>query len=1458
MSSCIPCRHSKHALLIEACYPVPTEKGPKASELSYLTYYASARPQKLTKVGAYLERKTKHDIAKGRKNNTKTTLAVVNALLSACPRDINLFSKNVIRILDMVLNTRDLELLNEAIRVFATFCKYHDGSLLDVDPEITQQYDDLIKKFTGFANYANASDSAVESRQVDTRMRIIGLSSLAAATSSAAMRATESRAQVDVILPAILSNLIHSEYLGSLMTANGGKKEVTTPQDNVQHDSVPQVAAHAFKKLFASPQALTVRRALVVLFSYLEKVNLWFPSLNAVSLTNMAFDAMQVQFRTMLVADILQRVASTPSNPPSYKHATLVMMTSQILNSDKSLAGLSVLEVLNALVNDLLRSMEGWPFEGKPQNGNLGNGIAVSDEKDHTEQTGNEDVLYQTVHHNLAKSIGGLAFQTYYANQLNDIMAHLIAKLRPGTTLEVVDGLPITNLRIAILKCLKLVINSGKEADEHGGGEVNSEISMDAWTPSLSLLTDNDFGTRMAYADVLATFFTAFPLFKDGDLGSVSPISPVTPAHSDYSSAKSTRNYFTSLHDTTFLRSAQQTMLDYSLLSEARPGDLISLMELMRASAAMFGDVASIRTVPLLFSIQNNIKNNVVTSDSRKRAYESMVVQVFAWIAKQYHITALETYINELRQSKESRREWSPLVNDSGHHNNTLLSLTFDEFEEHFCQAQPSEEAAEASTTTKPSFEPVEIYVDKDHVVKVMTDDGALREQGDSHGLELERKLYSDFESPTSAIHRMDSFRIRSSRSIDDMKPRLVTPMELTLPEETKASTNIPSINVDNLKEALFSQSLNDRSLDRDSDSVNSSPQPSPLQATRETAVSRLRQDSTSASGGRRVTAPIQYHGFQRETAKVKRPTKLKSAFQNARTANLEKQQTSFASDGGEPGSGRKGQGQCHAVRLALARDDVIKDTGEARAYCTQLCTPELDACVKALLQELLRFQRRQMNTNAIKAKARQRLYLGMREVLKHTQRGKIKCVIMARNIERIHEHGVGLDSRSASIIKACHASFTPIVYSMTRHALGEVIRGHRKYAFACVGVANVDGAEQQFKAMLEQREKDEKAWVEQFSLPTFALEAASEAVDRLPQVMYNSRQENPLWLTAYYEHSLPSLIDRCVENGWNINQRDTHFRYTPFLAACASGNTVFADHILRKYSANIDLFDASARHETALHLACAGGHHDILRLLLEAGTRLFSEPILSKWFNATNDTQQTALRVAVQKCHAHCAQMLLQESWVDYRHPTAADANILELAIKSGSTNIVQAVLERDSRRDQDDEEPLWRTTCTENTTMLVLAVQQPSVQLDIVRHLLQASIPSTVLTKTKRRGQAIMTPDPTFVNARDASGRTALWWAAWHGQADIVRLLVVKGEANVSLANDAHQLPRDVVGLGVPTGATVPAESKMEVVEDEDELSEASADEKDRIKETKTERKFGEAKARILKLLDGTTGDH
>ncbi len=53
----------KHSTLIANVYPsAPGEEGPKSSALSLLVFYATSKPQKLPKIGSYLEARVEKDL----------------------------------------------------------------------------------------------------------------------------------------------------------------------------------------------------------------------------------------------------------------------------------------------------------------------------------------------------------------------------------------------------------------------------------------------------------------------------------------------------------------------------------------------------------------------------------------------------------------------------------------------------------------------------------------------------------------------------------------------------------------------------------------------------------------------------------------------------------------------------------------------------------------------------------------------------------------------------------------------------------------------------------------------------------------------------------------------------------------------------------------------------------------------------------------------------------------------------------------------------------------------------------------------------------------------------------------------------------------------------------------------------------------------------------------------------
>ncbi|KAJ3061145.1 hypothetical protein HDU98_002956, partial [Podochytrium sp. JEL0797] len=145
---------SNHAALVNKVYPqVPGDSGPRPQHLSTLLFYANSKPIKLTKVGDYLLKKVDQDLARNKTEFVKVSLLIIDALMAQCPpTHINLIAKNVLNIIDLVLESPDPDLVLEATATFVTFNGlYRHDSVIAV--ELSSLYSKLVYKFCAHCTF---------------------------------------------------------------------------------------------------------------------------------------------------------------------------------------------------------------------------------------------------------------------------------------------------------------------------------------------------------------------------------------------------------------------------------------------------------------------------------------------------------------------------------------------------------------------------------------------------------------------------------------------------------------------------------------------------------------------------------------------------------------------------------------------------------------------------------------------------------------------------------------------------------------------------------------------------------------------------------------------------------------------------------------------------------------------------------------------------------------------------------------------------------------------------------------------------------------------------------------------------------------------------------------------------------------------------------------------------------
>ncbi|KAG0363588.1 hypothetical protein BC939DRAFT_504928 [Gamsiella multidivaricata] len=642
-SSFIPTRYIKHASLINNCYPSrPDEKGPKSSELSYLVFYATSKPAKLTKVGNFIERRVTRDYRKKKYSDVHCSLEIIKTLLLSSKAHLNIFSKNVVSILDFLLvDISDLDIVRHCQNVFSCFCGAHDGSTLGVDHEFRTLYDRVVSRFAGIATLKNGDNSS--------RYRMIGLRALEGVVSSSALYACEPKAQLNLVLPAILNCLIDSKNGVNVALDNSPgsapplRRSVSIhvavhPDNVITDDDITAEAVRCLHALFNTPNGGNVKLALKRTFAYLDEHSRWWPSTFGVGIVKTVLSLILPQYRYMVVNEIIIRIDSVESTTTDLtlrlqKRATLISALEAILVSPVSLIGMPVLEVLNSLLVTLTKS--------------LAASASMTKEGESSQLLSLESVIQE----GLVKSVGGLATHIYYSNQVPHIISHIAGKLssKLGASPQpsMIEGVPTLEYRAALLKCLLAVIETSKQSGRQQASFHATEISSDLLTSCLGLLLDDRVEIRTAFAKALVTFLVAE---EENGQSSTSPI-PSTSS------------------DLYFRAAAHQTLHAYASSPSLTPADLIAFYGILKALFSHFQDDEFIRVVPMLFSLQDWCLDSLpqegqeldATVVTRKRAVAAAIVTYFQMAVSTYGMAEPQEYLENIRMSRENESQWIPI-----------------------------------------------------------------------------------------------------------------------------------------------------------------------------------------------------------------------------------------------------------------------------------------------------------------------------------------------------------------------------------------------------------------------------------------------------------------------------------------------------------------------------------------------------------------------------------------------------------------------------------------------------------------------------------------------------------------------------------------------------------------------------------------------------------------------------
>ncbi|KAK4161474.1 hypothetical protein QBC43DRAFT_97507 [Cladorrhinum sp. PSN259] len=473
----------KHQVLVLKCYP-RTVKGavdvkPNSSELSYLLFYAQSRRSKIQKVGSFLEKKTASDVYRLRIGNVQVTLQIITALIEKTPKDLPLFASCVLKILELILKSNDITMVESSIPTFEAFCEHHDPTSLG-DPDYLRQYISIVQQYATLASTRAIPGKLEPSKPLALRWRNSGLEAIRSIASSDALSSVTTQ-QYEVAVPMILENLwtdnenfldiLHhradvDDKLGgtALLRRRTSAATVQTAGtegdpnpialagtagdvDKLAEEDIGVLAMQCLKQIFVAPNRSQIHAATVALLKFVqERVSQQEEVVRtdsdgrdsgwAIKVFLLVARWTPVADRFTILVTAMDTLSRYPLNDDTLQqHIVMTAIIASLLRSDINLIGLSVMDVLLQFIAHIrrlvqlpgdpnsMRSEPPLPGQPDPRSPTT----QKFEEKMDQVAAERKNLLWR-----LQECIGDLATHVYYADQISDMISIILTKLKPA------------------------------------------------------------------------------------------------------------------------------------------------------------------------------------------------------------------------------------------------------------------------------------------------------------------------------------------------------------------------------------------------------------------------------------------------------------------------------------------------------------------------------------------------------------------------------------------------------------------------------------------------------------------------------------------------------------------------------------------------------------------------------------------------------------------------------------------------------------------------------------------------------------------------------------------------------------------------------------------------------------------------------------------------------------------
>jgi hypothetical protein len=423
--------------------------------------------------------------------NVQVTLQILAALIEKSPKDLPLIAPCVLNILDQILRSNDITLVESSLPTFEAFCEHHDAASLLADQTYLRQYETIVRQYAALASTRSSPGKVQPSKPVSMRWRNTGLQAIKSVASSDALSSISPR-QYDVIVPMILENLwtdnedflevlLHRAQMEEKVDAGGLLKRRTSiatvhtadtagdtnpialsgsalDVDKLAEEDIGVLAMQCLKQIFVVPNRSQIYSATLALLRFIEervsqgevlvkthsssgKDSGW-----AIKMFSLVSQWAPVQERYTILVTTLENLVKRPLVDENLQqHIVLAAMLGSLLRSDVNLIGLSVIDVLLNLITHMRRLVQ---MPGDPNTMRTdGPGPGQPDLRSPTtlqfaEQAERISSQRKELLGRLQRCIGDLATHVYYADQISDMISTILQKLRPSRSGNTANNSP--------------------------------------------------------------------------------------------------------------------------------------------------------------------------------------------------------------------------------------------------------------------------------------------------------------------------------------------------------------------------------------------------------------------------------------------------------------------------------------------------------------------------------------------------------------------------------------------------------------------------------------------------------------------------------------------------------------------------------------------------------------------------------------------------------------------------------------------------------------------------------------------------------------------------------------------------------------------------------------------------------------------------------------------------------